>query len=191
MNDILHLLQQYNYLFLFPLAIIGGVLTAIVSGLLISLHQMSFVPVLAILLAADITGDTLFYMMGRWGMGFLQRHGYRVGITKEKLDKAADFFNLHHRKAVYFSKMAMAIGIVGLIAAGCLRVNFWRYLLICVTVTFFRSIILICIGYFFGNAYHEIEKSLNVYVAWFTLGILLIALLWGIQQFKKRNAKKQ
>ncbi len=190
MNDILHLLQQYNYLFLFPLAIIGGVLTAIVSGLLISLHQMSFVPVMAILLAADITGDTLFYMLGRWGMGFLQRHGFRIGITKEKLDKATDFFNLHHRKAVYFSKLAMAIGIVGLIAAGCLKVNFWRYLLICVTVTFFRSIILICIGYFFGNAYHEIEQSLNVYVAWFTLGILLIALLWGIRQLKKRNEKK-
>ncbi len=191
MNDILHLLQQYNYLFLFPLAIVGGVITAIVCGFLISLHQLSFVPVLAILLAADLTGDTLFYMLGRWGMNFLQRHGYRIGITKEKLDKAADFFNLHHRKAVYFSKMAMAIGIVGLIAAGCLRVNFWRYLLICLTVTFFRSIILLIVGYFFGNAYDQIAKALNVYVAWFTVAVLLVAVLWGISLYKKRNEKKQ
>ncbi len=187
MNDILHLLQQYNYLFLFPLAIVGGVITAIVCGFLISLHQMSFVPVLAILLAADMTGDTLFYMLGRWGMGFLQRHGYRIGITKEKLDKAADFFNVHHRKAVYLSKMAMAIGIVGLIAAGCLRVNFWRYLFICLTVTFFRSIILLIVGYFFGNAYDQIAKALNIYAAWFTVLILFIAALWGFRLYKKRG----
>ncbi len=189
MNDILHLLQTYNYLLLFPLAIIGGVVTAIVCGFLISLHQFNFLPVMAIILAADTTGDTIFYMIGRWGMKLIEKYGYRIGITKEKIDKATEFFNLHHRKAVYLSKMAMAIGIVGLIAAGCLRVNFWRYLLICLTVTFFRSIILVGIGYFFGNAYHQIEKMLNVYVAWFTVAILLIAAVWLINRLRKKAIK--
>jgi len=190
MQDILHLLQQYHYYILFPLAIVGGAVVAIVSGFLISLNQFSFLPVISIIILGDMIGDTILYSIGRWGMVLLQRHGYRIGITTDKLDKASELFGEHHRKAVYLSKIAMAIGIVGLVAAGCLRVNYWHYMRICITVTFIRSVILIVIGYFFGSAYKEIERMMNVYAAWFCVALFAVIVWWAIQQFKKSKISK-
>lgn len=189
MDDILNLLQTYHYFILFPLSIVGGAAVAIVCGFLIFQHQFSFLPVITIIVLGDMIGDSFLYIIGRWGMEFMRRHGYRVGVTPEKLEKASDLFGDHHHKAVYISKLAMAIGIVGLVAAGCIKVNFWHYIRICMTVTFIRSVLLIGLSYSFGYAYKEIEQTMNVYVAWFSAAVFVFVLWWLIHRFK-RNALK-
>ena len=165
MNEILQLLQHYHYIVLLPLAILGGVLVAVSAGFMVALHQFSFLPVFLILILGDAIGDSIFYFLGRSGSTVLYKYGNKIGVTTEKINHAQLLFDVHHRKAIYASKLAMAIGLAGLIAAGCLRINFWKYLFDCLTITFFRALILLIAGYYFGNAYKKIENLLNIYVA--------------------------
>jgi membrane protein DedA with SNARE-associated domain len=187
MHDILQLLQHYHYLVLFPMAVFGGVVVAVCAGVLVAMQQFNFAIVFLILIVGDAIGDSLFYLLGRSGNGLLNKYGNKIGISSENINQAHQLFETHHRKAIYASKLAMAIGLAGLIVAGCLRINYWKFLLDCLTITFFRSLLLLIIGYYFGNAYHKIENALNVYVAIIALLIGIALVVFLLKYFKKTH----
>ncbi len=165
MESVLTLLLTYKYAILFPLSVIEGPIITVIAGFLVTLGLMNPFLVYIISVAGDVVGDTLVYILGRWGKNVLYRHGHYIGITKEKLENAKGYFESKHRKAIMMSKLIHGIGFTGLIAAGALGVSYARYFKTCLVITIVQSVFFLMIGLLFGHAYLQIEKYLSNFAA--------------------------
>ena len=85
---LLSLLEAHPYLWLFPLAVVEGPLVAMVAGSMVSLGLVSWPLAYALVVAADLLGDTTFYLLGRFGhRPWVRRALGRLGVRRSSLDR--------------------------------------------------------------------------------------------------------
>jgi len=179
MATILLLLIKYKYLILFPIVVVEGPFATMISGFLISTHVFNVFIAYPVVVFADLAGDTIFYLIGRWSGVSLLKHTARFGVTEEKLETAKKYFANHHHKALMASKLIHGVGVSGLIAAGVLKISFYKYLRTCFFIALCQSAFLLLLGFIFGHAYLQIGQYLNIYAKIISI-IALLALGWFI-----------
>lgn len=179
-------ISKYGYFILFPIAIVEGPIVTIIAGFFVSMAFLNFFLVYAIVVAGDVVGDTLCYMIGRWGGAvFFRWVGPYVGITQEKLEKVKTYFDLHSHRAITLSKLIHGFGFTGLMVAGSLKVPYQKYITICFLTTLIQSMALLIIGVLFGHAYVQLSKYLNYFAsATIVIGISVIILIILFKKFK-------
>ena len=187
MDDIIPLLETYKYLVLFPLAIIEGPILTVVAGFLVSLGVMNIYIVYVIIVLGDVIGDALYYGLGRFGSGFLHRHGHWVGVTTERLQRTKTVYQDHHFKAVALSKLIYGIGLAGMIVAGSLKVPYRRFIVAASLVSVVQSAALLLIGIFFGYAYVQIEQYLNDFAAAASVSAAVIIFMLAVRHVRKQE----
>jgi membrane protein DedA with SNARE-associated domain len=180
------LLINYKYILLFPLSIIEGPIITVIAGFVSSLGLMNWLLIYIIVIAGDIVGDTIMYAFGRYGGGFLKKHGFRVGATPERLEAAKEYFANHHHKAIITSKIFHGVGVSGLIAAGALKISYARFIKTCGAISLVQSAILLILGIFFGHAYQQIGQYFDTYAAVISVTVLII--IAGFIFFKFKNS---
>lgn len=192
MSKILGLLLAYRYPILIPFAIFEGPITSVIAGLLISTGLMNPLIVYVIVVISDAIGDAMFYSIGYHG-GFLRKYGPRFGITKEKIDRAEDYFKENHQKSIILSKLIQGIGFTGLIAAGSLKIPYKRYFKTCFSMSLIQSAFYLILGIFFGGAYMQISKYLNYFAALASIAalVVIIIILYKRVSVKKFRGKKK
>jgi membrane protein DedA with SNARE-associated domain len=80
------LLEAHPYLLLFPLVALESPLATICAGLLVSAGLMSWPFAYALAVSADLTADTLYYLVGRSARHPRVGHRlHRLGLTQERL----------------------------------------------------------------------------------------------------------
>ncbi len=165
------LVFQYRYLLLFPITIVEGPLVTMASGFLVSLSIMNPIVALPIIIAGDVTGDILYYCLGRfgekWSLTRAAIRRFKLESIKERINHS---FESHGGKILLFGKLTHAIGIVFLIGAGYSRMNLSRFISYNLVGTFIKSSILLYVGYLAGSAYKYYEK-------YFEYGALFISIL--------------
>jgi len=162
MEQVIYLLLKYKYLILFPLAVFEGPIVTVIVGFLASTQLINPFIAFLIIIPADATGDTLYYSLGRYGRrGWLYKLTNWLGLTDQKLERAEVFFNTHPRKAIPLSKLILGVGVAGLFLAGRSNFPYSRFIAICVATSIVQCGIYMCIGYFFGYAYQQINTTIN------------------------------
>jgi membrane protein DedA with SNARE-associated domain len=69
--------------------------------------------------AAAILGDNLGFFIGRrGGRRLAERHGWRVGLTPERLVEFDGFFQRHGPKTVFAARFITGLRVVGAVLAG-------------------------------------------------------------------------
>ncbi|UVK43986.1 VTT domain-containing protein [Mesorhizobium sp. AR07] len=176
-SNILALLSAHPYSVLLPLAIAEGPLVTIASGVLVASSQLSFWPVLAIVVVGDLVGDSALYALGRWG-------GIRMATrwaSQRTIARAIDFQDQFRRKAdqvLVTGKLTHAVGAPVLIAAGIVRMSFGRFLTVNFLATLPKSLALICLGYVFHSGYAAIDQNMTYYIVVLLIaGLILLYLL--------------
>ncbi len=189
MDKVIALLLAYKYAIMLPLAIVEGPIVIILGGFLSTMHLMNPIIVYVIGVSGDLIGDTLFYGLGRFGGRSLLKRGIRFGITEEKLDNAKKYFAEHHKRALVTAKLVHGIGISGLVAAGALKIAYWRYMRTVFLIALAQSAVLLTIGILFGGAYHKIGMYLDRFAA--TISIVALTAIALVIFYKwKNNGKK-
>jgi len=189
---IVSLLRAYGYLIAYPLAIVEGPVVMLLSGFLVRLHVLAFWPIYLVLIAGDLTGDVVWYWVGRRGARrIIEKYGHFLSLTEENVEKAERFFNDHQGKILFLSKITMGFGfaIATLVAAGVAKVPFKKYFAINFVGEFIWAGILMTLGYFLGNLYTLVNKSLQ----WaFIVAMVLIgfAAVYGFGKFMREKFKK-
>ncbi len=188
LHQILALITHYKYVIIFPWAVVEGPIITVISGFLASLGQLNFFVVYAIIVVADLVGDSLYYAIGRWGgRPFIRRWGRYLGIKEERLAQGEDRFHKSGGKILAIGKFH-ALGSLILTAAGLAKMDFRKFLWWNFFPTLIKSLVLLLIGYFFGAAYETIDKYLkDAGVIMIGLTIVIIAVYWIL---KKRQSKK-
>ncbi|MFA5172858.1 MAG: VTT domain-containing protein [Candidatus Paceibacterota bacterium] len=184
MDQTVALIIQYKYLILFPLVIAEGPILTVICGFFITSGFLNFFPTFLIVIVGDIIGDSFYYSLGRWSGKYLDKLKKIFKITEENFLKAKSYFNTHHKKALFFSKLLHGLGFTGLIAAGNLKVPYRRFFITCFSITLIQSSVFFTIGLLFGNAYLEIGKYLDYYASAIIIGGLFFAFYLIIKKLK-------
>ncbi len=107
-ETVLSLLEAYPYLLLFPLVLLEGPIVTVAAGLLVAAGLIGWPVAYAVAVTADLTGDTLYYLLGRSARH--PRAGRllaRLGLTEEKLAAMGASFGRNEGKALVGAKRSM------------------------------------------------------------------------------------
>ena len=171
----LHLIIQYRYWALFPLACFEGPLVALIVGFLASLGYFDLLPAYIIMLFGDIIPDSFYYYLGRFGKrtSLIKRYGIKIGIRDEHAEHIARLWRDHPLRTMWTGKLAYGLAIPFLISAGLVGMPFKRFIAFAIPVTLFQYGILMILGYYFGNSLGVIARSFTgIGIA---IGVLLVA----------------
>ena len=94
--------------------------TALLAGAALAhFGQLSLGRVIATAIAAAILGDNLGFFIGRHGgRGIAERHGWRIGLTPDRLREFDRFFQRHGPKTVFAARFITGLRVVGALLAG-------------------------------------------------------------------------
>ena len=185
--QILFVLSTYGYAIIFPLAIFEGPIVMVLCGFLSSIGIFNPFLAYGVGILGDFVGDTLFYLLGRFGQRSLAKYGPSFGITQERIERAERYFLEKHTKAIRLSKIAHGVGIAGLIAAGVLKIPYGRFLLAAAPITFAQYALFLVIGIFFGHTYIQIGKYFDYFVAIVAITALAAIVLFLILRKSKNG----
>lgn len=180
-------LLVYKYFFLFPVAVLEGPIISVIGGFLVAGGVFHFWITYAVLIAGDIVGDTFYYLIGYWGRaGLINRWGHLIGLTPERLHTIEKHFHHHAGKTLLGGKFSQVAGGGILVAAGAAKMRYSKFIGYNLIATIPKSFALLLLGYYFGEAYAQIDKYFS-YAAWALGGALILGVLiyWFIKRKKK------
>ena len=160
-TDLLNFLNHWGYWFIVPLSAIEGPILMVVSGVLIGKGLLDWPLAVTLLLAGDLLGDMMYYAIGRWSWGPLQRVGRRFGLTEER---AANLVNRMRKEGVrllLIGKWTHAIGALVLMSAGTIRMSIPRFLVVNLLATLPKTAALLLLGLFAGQHLPSLTTALS------------------------------
>lgn len=187
LEHILYLLTEYKYFILFPLAIVEGPILAVLAGFLSANGFLNPFIIYPIIVVGDLIGDSLCYMLGRWGKSKLfKKIGIRFGMNSEKLDRVRVFFDTNPTKTISLSKITLGIGVAGIFLAGNAKIPYFKFLRICLVTSAIQYVVYISIGLLFGHAYIQINHYLNIFASFTIVAAVALILIFSIKsKFRK------
>jgi membrane protein DedA with SNARE-associated domain len=170
---------------IFPFAVVEGPILTVLTGFVASLGYLNPFVAYGVILAGDVVGDSVLYLLGRSAnnrislriLKFLKIAPAHLLVVKEQIER-------HPKKILLASKFLYGAGGIGLVAAGFSRFSFRRYVLINLLGSAFQALILILIGYYFGQAYTSIKTYIDY---WAVIGsvIFMVGYFLLFRYFKK------
>ena len=187
LDQIVQLLVHFRYLILYPIAVLEGPIISIIGGFLVSRGYLNFIVTYLVLAAGDLTGDFIYYTIGRWGgQHFIKRWGARFGLNAERMAKVDQHFFDHGGKTLLFGKWTQTVGAPILVTAGVIRMPLKKYFLYNTLGQIPKSLVLIVIGYYFGKAYNKWDRYLNEISLVVLIIIILIVVIYFFKTRKNR-----
>lgn len=188
-EHIIGLLEGYKYIFAFLLLVVEGPVTSIAIGLLASLGVFSLLGAFLVILFGDLAGDMLYYGLGRFGREnkFVLKLSRYLGVTDERIAQLEHHFEENGGKTVVVGKFAYGFGTIFCVSAGVAEFPFHRFLFFSALASFFKSLLLLGTGYFFGRTYLAFVGEFEWVL--FVLGACLVA-LWILFLFYQRRIRK-
>ena len=151
-ESVLSLLEAHPDLLLFPLVLLEGPISTVAAGLLVAAGLIGWPVAYAVAVTADLTGDTLYYLVGRSARH--PRAGRllaRLGLTEEKLAAMGASFGRNEGKALVGAKLADFAAAPVFVAAGLTKVGYGRFLAWTAAATVPKAALLMLGGYFAGE----------------------------------------
>jgi membrane protein DedA with SNARE-associated domain len=159
------------------------------SGFLVRTSFLAFWPAYLLLIAGDLTGDVIWYAVGRHGARpLIDRFGRFLSLTDKDIGKAEQLFHKHQTKVLFLSKITMGFGfaLATLVAAGAAHIPFKKYMTINLVGEFLWAGMLMGAGFFLGNLYTLVDKSLRFAFA-IALVVIAAAAAYGCTRYIRKR----
>ncbi|QOY93911.1 VTT domain-containing protein [Massilia sp. UMI-21] len=132
-------------LFFFP-----GDTLLFIAGAFCATGQMNYPLLMALLVTAAVTGNTLNYYIGQAIGHRVFTHNYRW-INKDALQRTHDFFEKHGGKTIILARFVPVVRTFAPFVAGVSEMTHTRFQMYNVTGAVLWVASLVTAGYFFGN----------------------------------------
>lgn len=191
-NQIFGLLYTYSYLVLFPLVVIEGPVVTIITGFLVSLGFMDFIPAYITIVSGDLAGDILYYSAGRWWLNKTYKGVLKfLNINLKFVHKLEEAIKKNKGLFLFFGKLSHAIGGIILFAAGSAGISMREFLEFNFLATLPKSLILLGVGYYFGSTVSSFRKALDYSVlGLFIFTLILLGLYFAVTYLSNKFLKK-
>lgn len=171
--------------------IVPGETLVIIGGFYARLGELSLPWVAVAACVGAILGDNVGYLIGRrFGRGFLERHGRRLLITPERLERADEYYRSHGGKTVFLGRFIPFVRSIGFILAGVAHMRWRRFLLYDVAGSVVWGIGNTVLGYVIGASYERWKGYLTP-VGLAVLVLLLAFILWTRWRGRRREARRE
>jgi membrane protein DedA with SNARE-associated domain len=190
LQSILGFLSFSRYAIVFVLCIVEGPVVMMTSGFLYRLGQFDLVPLYFSLMGGDFVADLGWYAVGRYGgRPLVEKYGNYFDITPSVIDKVEERFKKYQNKILFISKITMGFGfaLATLIAAGMMKVDIKKYAILNFLGGFIWTAFLLLVGYFFGNVYDAVPKSLKIIF----IVVVIAGVVFGLRYINKYFIKKE
>lgn len=156
--------------------IVPGETLVIIGGFYAHIGDLSLSWVAAAACVGAILGDNTGYLIGRrYGRGLLERHGHRLFVTRERLERADRYYRAHGGKTVFLGRFIPVVRSLGFIVAGIARMEWPRFLAYDVLGATIWGVGHSILGYLLGASYERWKGYLTpVGLAVLVLLLLLI-----------------
>ena len=179
------MMSHYGLWVLTPLAVIEGPIVTVVAGYLASLSVISLAWVVPCLVLADVVGDVMFYLLGRYTVGRLSpAWGERFGVSRRRVFGLMRGFRRNGTGILVAAKLTHAAGFAALTAAGAAHMRFSTFVWVNTLASIPKTLFFLALGYLFGNAYATIERWLSPW-AMLALALVLVAIAAAYFQFRR------
>lgn len=136
-----------------------GEVTVIVGGVVAGQGKIAVVPLIALVWVAAVAGDVVSYALGRrLGRGFLEKHGKRVKITPERLDRVEDFFARRGGLTILVGRFIGFVRPIAPFLAGSTRMPFRTFVPYDVLAAGVWSATFVLLGYVFWQSFDQVAK---------------------------------
>ncbi|MBI2592728.1 MAG: DedA family protein [Candidatus Colwellbacteria bacterium] len=149
-------LEQFSYLGIFTLLVLGGVLSPISEeivlisvGYLIGIQALNKFIALPVSLAGVFIGDNILFFLSKKGGKFTDALIKRV--TRDKLLKYEDFMKKHKAKAIFFLRFIIGLRFLGPMLAGLTKVKDKTFRMYDSLAILLYVPAMILIGYYFND----------------------------------------
>jgi membrane-associated protein len=184
-------LLAYKYFVFFPITVIEGPIITIIAGFLVSIGIFNFFIAYLVAVAGDLAGDVIHYAVGRFGgLPFINKWGCFFHISLKQLEPIERQFEERGSTLLFIGKMTHGIGGAFLVAAGLIKMPFGKFFFSNMLATLLKSLILLVIGYYFGQAFVTINSYLEK-IAILTMAVAVtaaLAYLFYHRQKSKNNS---
>jgi len=189
-SNMIKWLLNYRYFILFPLVVIEGPIVTIISGSLSAAGLLNFFLSYVIIVIADLVGDSIYYFFGRWGgQNFIKKWGHLIGLNSDRVIDIKNYFNSYGGRILIMGKISHGIGGIFLVAAGLAKMPFTKYFWFNFIATLVKSMALLLIGYYFGEALTKVKSLLGFLTA---ISVSLVIVAIGVYLYhcnRKQRAK--
>ncbi len=158
-------------LFFFP-----GDTLLFIAGAFCATGQMNYALLLALLITAAVTGNTLNYWIGEAIGQRVFTHDYRW-INKDALRRTHDFFERHGGKTIIMARFVPVVRTFAPFVAGVSDMTHARFQLYNVTGAAMWVVSLVTGGYFFGNI--PVVRDHLTAIVLFGVGVAVVPVALG------------
>jgi membrane protein DedA with SNARE-associated domain len=134
--------------------------TALLAGAALAhFGELSLGRVIATAIAAAILGDNLGFFIGRHGgRGIAERHGWRIGLTPDRLREFDRFFQRHGPKTVFAARFITGLRVVGALLAGGSGMKWPQFLFFNATGAVVWCTVVAAAGYSLAYSWETLER---------------------------------
>ena len=173
-----------------------GETTILLGGFVAGQGKISLVLLLAIVWACARAGDVTSYFLGRrLGREFLVKHGPKVKITEDRLEKVEGFFHKYGGSAILLGRFVGLVRAVAPFIAGSSRLPFRRFIVFDVIGTGIWGCGLVLLGYVFWQSFDKLLKVAKQGILGLAIVICLVvgivaAVRWMRDDENRRQARE-
>lgn len=157
-----------------------------VTGAIAAAGGMDIAAVMAVLVAAALTGDNVNYTIGRWAGPRVFHYEQSRWFNPAYLKRAHDFYDRHGGKTIILARFIPVVRTYVPFVAGIGAMPYARYIGFCIAGALTWVLSLCTAGYFFGNL-SVVKSNLSVVIVL----IVLVSISPGLYAwFKSRSVHR-
>lgn len=202
-EDVAQALGKWSYLLVGGMAFLEtgagiglvapGEFTVIFGGVIAGQGEISILLLIGIVWTCAVAGDTVSFFVGRrLGRAFLEKHGPRVGITRERLTQVESYFDRHGGKTILIGRFIGLVRALAPFVAGSSRMQYRRFIPFSVVGTGLWSTTLCLLGYFF---YRSFQKVANVAgratLAFGIVVAVIVGVVWVYRRLREEENRRK
>jgi undecaprenyl-diphosphatase len=170
-----------------------GETAVLLGGVVAGQGKVDVVVLIAIVWACAAAGDFTGYALGhKLGRGWLERHGERVKITPERLEKVEAFFGRHGGKAILIGRFVGLVRPLAPFLAGSARMPLRRFAPYDIVAAGLWSATFVLLGYVFWHSLHQaLQLAKRGALALGALLVLVIAVVAGVRWLREPSNRER
>lgn len=160
-----------------------GEITVIVGGVVAGQGEINVVALIAIVWICAVLGDMTSYYVGkRLGREFMEKHGKRLKITPERLDKVEDFFERRGGLTIVVGRFIGLVRPIAPFLAGSTHMPFRRFLAYDIVAAGIWSATFVLLGFVFWHSFGKVSQYARKGALFLGAALVLgVGLIWLVR----------
>jgi membrane protein DedA with SNARE-associated domain len=161
-----------------------GETVVIAGGVVAGQGEIDLLPLIGLVWACAVLGDTTsFYIGRRLGRDFLERHGPKLRITRERLEQVEGYFERHGGKTILIGRFIGLVRALAPFVAGSSGLTYRRFVPFSIVGCGLWATIFCVLGYLFWASFDRVAGVAGQ--ATLAFGVIAALIVGGVLAYRR------